>query len=230
MSKSIVIVGAGGTIGLSVAREFGRQGFNVGLIARKQNSLDKLVGDLAEGGVRSVKTAIADVTQPQELNAALDSLRATFGAIDVLEYSPAIGFPNYKATLDVSAENALYSFNVLVAGAITAVQNVLPEMSARKSGALLFTSGAAALAPIPFLANVGVATAGLRNYLANLSTALSPKGIYVGCIFVGGVMKRGTEVDPDRIAAKFFDMYTKRDRSEETVKGPPPPKGPPPKP
>ncbi|CAH2905019.1 MAG: unnamed protein product [uncultured Paraburkholderia sp.] len=74
---------------------------------------------------------------------------------------------------------------------------------------------------------MGIATAGLRNYLSNLNAAVAAKGIYVGTIYVGGVMKRGTEVDPDKIAAKFFEMYTKRDRSEEIVLGPPPPKGPP---
>jgi short-subunit dehydrogenase len=221
-------VGAGPTIGLSVAREFGRNGFNVGLIARNQDNLKKLVTELEGSGIKNVKTQVANVTASQELTAALNALRSEFGAIDVLEYSPALGFTNYKPTLDVSAENAQYSFNVLVAGAITAVQNVLPEFTARNDGGLLFTAGASALAPVPFLANVGIATAGLRNYLGNLSTTLKPKGIYVGCIYVGGVMKRGTEVDPDKIAAKHFEMYTKRDKHEEVITGPPPPKGPPP--
>jgi len=227
MAKTLIIVGAGPTIGLSVAREFGRQGFNVGLIARKEDNLSKLAAELVEAGVPAVKTRVADVLNAQQLNAALNGLRSEFGSIDVLEYSPAIGFPNYKATLDVTAENAQYSFNVLVAGAITAVQNVLPEMKARKDGALLFTAGASAMTPIPFLANVGIATAGLRNYLSNLSKALAPEGIYVGSIFVGGVMKRGTEVDPDKIAGRFFELYTRRDKNEEVISGPPP-KGPPP--
>jgi NADP-dependent 3-hydroxy acid dehydrogenase YdfG len=230
MAKTIVIVGAGATSGFSIAREFGSQGFNVGLIARKQENLDKLVIDLASVGVKSVRTRLADVTKASELNDALDGLRAEFGSIDVLEYSPALGFQNYRATADVTAENARYSFDVLVGGAITAVHNVLPDMFARKEGALLFTSGASALNPIPFLANVGIATAGLRNYLSNLNGAVAAKGIYVGTIYVGGVMKRGTEVDPDKIAAKFLEMYTKRDKSEEIVLGPPPPKGTPPKP
>ena len=224
MSKTIVIVGAGETIGLSLAREFGGKGFNVGLIARSDDHLAGLVKTLGTTGVKSVKTRVADVTHADALNRALDELRMEFGSIDVLEYSPALGFQNYKPVHDVTTEVARYAFDVLVGGAVTAVRNVLPHMQARKDGALLFTSGAAALSPIPFLANVGIATAGLRNYLSNLRAALAPEGIYVGCVFVGGVMKRGTAVDPDKIAAKFFEMYTKRESGEEVVLGPPPPR------
>jgi short-subunit dehydrogenase len=223
MAKTIVIVGAGKLIGLSVAREFGRKGFNVGLIARNEQNLTELVEELEIGDGAMVRARTADVADTQALNSALDWMRSEFGAIDVLEYSPAIGFPNYKPVLDVDTQGARYAFDLLVGGAVTAVTNVLPEMLARKDGALLFTSGGAALNPIPFLANVGLATAGLRNYLTNLHNALAPQGVYVGAIYVGGVMKRGTEVDPDKIAAKFFGMYSRRDKAEDVVIGPPPP-------
>ncbi|MDR3512733.1 MAG: SDR family NAD(P)-dependent oxidoreductase [Caulobacteraceae bacterium] len=231
MTKTIVVVGAGKTIGLSVAREFGRHGFNVGLIARSADNLRDLREALATDVVGArVETCLADVTKANELNIALDWMREQFGSIDVLEYSPAIGFQNYKPALDIDTEGARYAFDLLVGGAVTAVRNVLPEMLERKDGALLFTSGGAALNPIPFLANVGLVSAGLRNYLTNLHNALAPQGVYVGAIYVGGVMKRGSEVDPDKIAAKFFEMYSKRDKAEDVVIGPPPPGGPPPKP
>lgn len=228
MTKTIVIVGAGETIGLSIARQFGAQGYKVGLIARRAEQLQALADELTKAGVGVVEARTADVTRPEELNAALDALRGELGPIDVLEYSPAIGFPNYKPVLQVDTEGARYAFDLLVGGAITAINNVLPDMLARKDGALLFTSGGAAINPIPFLANVGLVTAGLRNYLTNLHNALKPQGVYVGAIYVGGVMKRGTAVDPDKIAETFYQMAQKRDRSEEIVIGPPPPGAPPP--
>lgn len=228
MAKSIVIVGAGGTMGFSIARQFGKQGFTVGLIARKQSNLDKLVAGLAAEGVKSVKTKTADVTNHEELKAAVAELRSAFGSIDVLEYSPALGPQNYKPALDVTPENALQAVQLLVVGAINAIRSVVPEMTARKDGALLFIVGGSALRSIPPLANIGIATAGLRNYLTNLTGALAPQGVYVGAIYVSGMIKRGTEVDPDKIAEKLYDMYTHRERNEEIVLGPPPPGAPPP--
>lgn len=229
MAKTIVIVGAGETIGFSVAREFGRRGFNVGLIARSPQNLQALADKLAAEGVNAVKVRAADVTRPAELQAALQEIKDEWGAIDVLEYSPAMGFKNYKPVMDVDGEVARAAFDLLVGGAIDAVKAVLPGMLERKGGALLFVSGVSAVNPIPFLANVGVASAGLRNYLGNLHGALSPQGVYVGAIYVGGVMKRGSPVDPDKIAATLFDMCERQDRAEEIVLGPPPPSGPPPK-
>lgn len=228
MAKSIVIVGAGGTMGFSIAREFGTKGFDVGLIARQKENLDKLASELAGAGVKTIKTRTADATKDTELQRALDGLRAELGSIDVLEYSPAIGPQNYRPALEVTPQRARYAFDLLVGGAVNAITHLLPQITASK-GAFLFISGGAALAPIPPLASVGIASAGLRNYLTNLSNALTPQGVYVGAIYVNGRIQRGTQVDPDKIAAQLFDMYSKRDRHEETVTGPPPPKGPPPK-
>ena len=41
---SIVIVGAGPNLGLAIGRRFGREGLAVGLVARNQDKLDRLVG------------------------------------------------------------------------------------------------------------------------------------------------------------------------------------------
>lgn len=229
MAKTLVIVGAGGTMGFSIARQFGKNGYNVGLIARNQEKLNQLVADLSKDGVTNVSTRTADVLQQEQLTSALASLRDKFGSIDVLEYSPALGPQNYRPALDVTPELAQQAFDLLVVGAIRAITAVLPEMRERKSGSLLFIAGGSAMKPIPPLANVGVATSGLRNYLTNLHGALKQDGVYVGAIYVGGIIKRGTEVDPDNIAAKLYEMHQTQDKHEDLVLGPPPPGAPGPK-
>ncbi|MFQ6590995.1 MULTISPECIES: SDR family NAD(P)-dependent oxidoreductase [Pseudomonas] len=226
MAKTIVIVGAGGTMGLSIARQFGKNGYNVGLIARNQEKLSQLAADLAKDGVTNVSIRTADVLQQGQLTSALASLRYEFGSIDVLEYSPALGPQNYRSALDVTPELAQQASDLLVVGAIRAITSVLPAMRERKSGSLLFIAGGSAMKPIPPLANVGIATSGLRNYLTNLHGALKQDGVYVGAIYVGGIIKRGTEVDPDNIAAKLYEMHQTQDKHEDLVLGPPPPGAP----
>lgn len=236
MAKTIAILGAGGTMGLAIATKFGKEGFNVGLVARKQENLDTLKAQLAEAGVIAVATATADVTDQAQSKAALDAIKAEFGSLDVVEYSPAYGPMNYRGALDVTYENTLPAFELVVGGAIKTANNVVPDFIENGDGALLFIAGGSALAPIPPLANVGVAHSGLRNFVTNLHGALKPKGVYVGAIYVAGMIKRGTEVDPDNIAAKLFDMYQSRDKVEDAVRpsmppgGPGAPGGPPPAP
>jgi short-subunit dehydrogenase len=131
-------------------------------------------------------------------------------------------------------ENTVSAFNLIVGGAIKAVNNVVEDMVSKGDGGLLFVAGGSAMKPIPPLANIGVATSGLRNYLTNLHGALAPKGVYVGAIYVSGLIRRGTEVDPDEIADKLYNMFTARDKAEDSVVGamppPPPGAGAPPKP
>jgi short-subunit dehydrogenase len=235
VAKTIAILGAGGTMGLAVATRFGKEGYNVGLVARRQENLDTLKSQLAEAGITSVKTATGDVTDAVQLKAALTAIKAEFGSIDVVEYSPALGPQNYRGAMDVTYENARAPFDLIVGGAIMAVNEVVGEMVEKGDGGLLFVAGGSAIKPIPPLANIGIATSGLRNYLSNLHGALASKGVYVGVIFVSGLIRRGTEVDPDEIADKLFAMFTARDKSEDVVTGPMPPPpggagGPPPAP
>jgi short-subunit dehydrogenase len=229
MAKTIAILGAGGTMGLAIATKFGKEGFNVGLVARNQENLDKLKAQLAEAGVTSVVTATADITDQAQSKAALDVIKRAFGSLDVVEYSPAYGPQNYRGALDVTYDNVKPAFELVVGGAIKTANLVVPDMIAAGGGALLFIAGGSALMAIPPLSNVGIAHSGLRNYVTNLHGALAPKGVYVGAIYVAGMIKRGTEVDPDEIAAKLFGRYQSRDKVEDVVKPSKPP-GPPPAP
>ena len=51
MSKTIAVFGAGPGMGRSVARRFGREGFQVALVARNQTRLDAYTGELAADGI-----------------------------------------------------------------------------------------------------------------------------------------------------------------------------------
>lgn len=231
MAKTIAILGAGGTMGLAIATRFGKEGYNVGLVARRQDNLDALKSQLAEAGVTSVETVTGDVTDAAQLRAAVAAIKAKFGSIDVVEYSPALGPQNYRGALDTTYENARAPFDLIVGGAINAVNEVVADMVEKGDGGLLFVAGGSAIKPIPPLANIGIATSGLRNYLSNLHGALAQKGVYVGAIFVSGLIRRGTEVDPDEIADKLYGMFIARDKGEDVVAGPmPPPPGGAPKP
>lgn len=84
------------------------------------------------------------------------------------------------------------------------------------SGALLFTTGGSSVNPTPGMGNVGIAISGLRNYIFNLNSELKNKGIYVGHVSIGIWMQPNSGVQ-DKIANIWYDMYTKKDRTEEYV-------------
>jgi len=173
--KTLVIVGAGKGLGLSIAKRFGKEAFQIALVARNSQKLQSMVDELNENGIEA-SYFVADIykNKKEQIEKALADIKVKYGKIDVLEFSPLAG--NYPPTsvLELTAENAKDYFVGLVVSVINIVNNVIPDMIERGEGALLFTTGLSAVYPISFMSNAGIAMAGLRNYLANLHTEISP--------------------------------------------------------
>jgi short-subunit dehydrogenase len=213
--KNIVIVGAGPGLGMSIAKKFGKNGFRVALIARNEEKLNQLVIELEQLGIEAASFQ-ADILNKAQISLAFATIKEKYGFIDVVEYSPTPSIDTVTSALDVTEENALYQFQFNVLGAISSIREVLPDMLDKQSGALLFTTGGAAINPVPMMGNVGIAVSGLRNYIFNLNSELKDKGIYAGHISIGIWMQPNSGVQ-DKIADIWYDMYTKRDRVEEFI-------------
>lgn len=230
--STIAIFGAGPALGLAVARRFGREGFRTALVARDRDRLATLVATLAADGIEAAAFP-ADLTDRAATLAATKAIEARFGAIDVLEYSPA-GDGNVRATpsqLDPGTMAGLLDKFVLTP--IALVGQLLPGMLARGGGGLLFALGAAARYPTPRFASGGVAQSALRSYVHTLHAELAPDGVYVGALLIGALIEGSvahhnaaawnTEgrplavVSPDDLASLYWDMYAQRNRVEEEV-------------
>ncbi|MFG1947668.1 SDR family NAD(P)-dependent oxidoreductase [Nonomuraea sp. NPDC048826] len=216
MAKTLVVVGAGPGLGMGVARAFGRHGFQVGLIARTKDTLDGLVGDLARLGITAAAFP-ADIRDRDALTDALTRVEETLGPVDVLEYSPSPTGPiTHAAQTTVTSAAAQFELHVL--GAVAAVGQVLPQMRARGMGTLLLTTGVSARIAAPFLANVGLAMAGLRNWAHTLHAELRPQGIHAATVTIASGVIPGDEVaDPDAIGARYYNLYQQPDRVEEVI-------------
>jgi short-subunit dehydrogenase len=230
MPKVIAIFGAGPGLGASVARRFAREGFRVALVARRKDRLDALVEQLAAEGIEAAGCA-ADLAAPDEIPAVIDAIRERFGRIDVIEYGPV---PSGGFTPAAQLDQATLSKGIplLVLTPLAVVQAVLPEWTERGDGAFLMTTGASAVHPMPYASGVGPLMAAARNWLYSLNGELAASGIYAGTLSIAAFIA-GSEaaeaataaadpqgpalplVDPDDLAALYWDMYTKRDRVEE---------------
>jgi NAD(P)-dependent dehydrogenase (short-subunit alcohol dehydrogenase family) len=210
---TLAIVGAGPGMGLAIARTFGKNGFNVALLAREQAKLDKLVAELANEGIMAAGFP-ADVADRPSLIAALAAVKERFGPVDVLEFSPANRSLPVAGPVDVTVENLQPQIDFYIYGALTAVQQVLPEMLARGSGTLLFTTGASSVYPNPMMGNIGIATAGLRNWVHALHGALAERGVQVGHVAINAWIGQQPDAEPENIAPLYWALHTQRDQVE----------------
>jgi short-subunit dehydrogenase len=228
---TIAIYGAGPALGMAVARRFGREGFRVALVARSRERLDSMTRELAADGVEAAGFQ-ADIADQAAALRAVDQIEDRFGPIDVLEHSPTPGrLFTSPLQIDVAAIAPLLDLYLLTP--IALVGRVLPGMRARGHGGLLFAMGAAARYPIPRLAAGSITLSALRSYIHTLNSELSEIGVYTGALLIGVTIKNsqthrgGTApaigerplavVPAEDLAEHLWDMYTKRDRVEDTV-------------
>ena len=213
----IAIVGAGLGLGLAIAKTFGAQGFNVALVSPSPRKLEPLVARLAKEGIDAAAFS-ANLFDRASIVSGLAAVTQHFGRIDVLEFSPASPLLPTASATELTHDNVQIHIDFYVHGAVAGVNQVLPDMLARHSGTIILTTGASSVCPHlgrPKLANVALATSGLRTWAYQLHAALAARGVQVGHVAIGGRMWRQPGATPDAVAPLYWELYTQRDLVEK---------------
>jgi NAD(P)-dependent dehydrogenase (short-subunit alcohol dehydrogenase family) len=195
----IVVVGAGPGMGASVARRFGREGFDAALIGLPAAELQTLGEQLQGEGITTGWTPV-DVTDQDGIREAVTRFGAHADRIDVLHYNPSAF--RQKDPLALGVDELLEDVALGVGGLLTAVQAARPFMS--KGARVTATGSMAADQPWHEAASLGVQKAGLRNLVRSLDRTLEPHGIRAVSVTVNGTLGRGTPFDPDLVADAIF--------------------------
>ncbi|MCT9082716.1 SDR family NAD(P)-dependent oxidoreductase [Streptomyces fulvoviolaceus] len=207
---SIAVIGAGPGLGAAVARRFGREGFAVALVARRQERLDSLAAELADEGV-TARGFAADVRDPGALAAALGAAGTALGPIEVLQYSPVPQRDFMLPVLETTHTDLTGPIEFSVYGPVAAVQQVLPGMRALGRGTVLFVNGGTAVVPHPERAGTSIAFAAESAYGRLLHDTLATDGIHVAQLVVPGAIIPGhPRKDPAVLADTLWKIH--RDR------------------
>lgn len=203
-ARHLLVVGAGPGISQAAARVLGADGYAAGLVARRKGPLAEVGAALRAEGVRTEWTT-ADAGDPGALTAAVESLTAALGPVDVLLYNVSVG--RSAAVPDLAPEDLLGDLAAGAVGLQTAVRAVLPGMRSRGSGTVLVTGGGSADRPIPSMAGLGVQKAALRALAEVQARTLAPEGIHVATVTVRGLVGDGDrQISPERVAALYADL------------------------
>jgi NAD(P)-dependent dehydrogenase (short-subunit alcohol dehydrogenase family) len=191
-SPTLLVLGAGPGLGMSVARRFGAEGYGVGLVSRGAERHPGYLDELRSAGVRAVAVA-ADVRRPGELRRALDEVESRLGPVDVVYHGPGADDPASAPVgiLETGPDDVRDAVAQVVAPAVELAELVLPGMRVRGSGAIVYVTGLSAVVPLPFLGPFAPASAALRTYALTLAEAAAPAGAHVGSLVIGGLVERG---------------------------------------
>jgi short-subunit dehydrogenase len=209
-----VVIGAGPGIGRSLARCLARTGHPVALVARNQQHLDVLAGELRDGGAQVISRQ-GDASDAGKLADVVTALRDE-GPIGVLAYN-AVYAQGALSTTDLPELRASLEVNVL--SAVAATQAALPDLETL-GGSVLLTGGGLALHPNGDYGVLSMGKAALRTAGLALAQDLAPRGVRVRTLTIAGFVAPGSAFDPDRIAARLVDL-AERDEVEEVYRGEP---------
>jgi len=209
----LLIVGAGSRLGEAVARRFGRDGYDVGLIARNETRLEELAGRLKDAGVTAGWAGV-DIADAAALTAAIGLLVDHAGGVDVMLHNASVW--RAASPLETTADELLADLAVGAASLLTAAQVVVPAMRAAGGGTILATGSGAADAATPDVASLGAQKAAQRALVLALSAGLRSDGIHCATVIVRGLIREGTRLAPERIADLYAELAAETAGPRET--------------
>jgi NADP-dependent 3-hydroxy acid dehydrogenase YdfG len=208
----LLVIGAGPGISRATARRFGREGYDVALVARDADRLGALGEELLGEGL-TVGWAPADAGDPAAVARVVDLFTRHAGPVDVLLFN-AVGRRRAGAA-ELTPEELAADLAAGVVGLQAAVRAVLPGMRERGAGTVLVTGGGAADSPSPGVASLGVQKAALRALVAVLADALAPEGVHVATATVRDRVSDDGPLVPDAIAGLYAELVAETARPRE---------------
>ena len=234
MSKSIAVFGAGPGLGQAVARRYAREGYDVVIVARRREPLERLAEDLSSGA-GTVHVLSADLSDTACVPAVAERVRTRVGHLDALYYAPTPD-GDFVPAAGLTAKRARDYLPLTFYTLLDLMAQFLPAMLERGDGAVLTAQGASTLRGLPNMSGPGPAQAAQRNYLQSLHAEVAGQGIYVGMLYIGALIENsafhswtttpdggarnwGPTVHPSHLADMLWNMHATKSPTEASYPG-----------
>jgi len=214
--KRVVVTGGASGIGLATARRFVDESCRVVILDRNQEALDKAQSEQPEfaGGI------CADVSSPDEVEAAFKEIDQIMGGIDILISNAGISVRKPFTEIDYDQWSKIMRVNL--DGMFLCAKAAIERMKTQQSGVILFTASTSGLAANPNYADYSASKAAIINLARTIAWECAP-WLRINSVCPGYVMTpmqkseytaemidevnaqipMGRHGDPDELAAVF---------------------------
>jgi short-subunit dehydrogenase len=190
---SALITGASAGLGREFARQLAGRARSLVLVARREQKLNELRDELMlQNPNLSVHTHRTDLANPSELEELITWLEREKIDVDLLINNAGLGDLGPFATSDLIRNEEIMLVNMVALTSLT--RRLLPEMIARKRGAILNVSSSAGFLPIPGFAIYGATKAYVTSFSEALRAELRGTGVSVCALCPGPVQTEFQEV------------------------------------
>src|SRR4051794_26752936 len=187
----VVVSGGAGGIGRAIAWLFARLGAHVVVAGRDQGKLDTLVADLAGRNLKA-SAHVADIREPDAVNALFDTVWAAHRRLDILINSAGGQFPQPAIDFSVKGWNAVVNTNLN--GTWYMMQAAAQRWRDRKHPGSIVNIVVVTTHGLYGIAHSIAARSGVIGLSRAVAVEWAPLNIRVNCVAPGAIETEGWNV------------------------------------
>lgn len=176
--QRILLTGASRGIGRAIALDLAAAGAELLLVARSAEGLEALAAELATRGGRA-RWEAADLAQPADRARVIAAARAWGGLTAVVNNA---GIEHTLAFVDQTPEEIDQQVAVNLLAPLQLTHALLPELVARRDGAVVMVSSMSGKSATPYNAVYSATKHALQGFCASLAIELEGTGVRVASV------------------------------------------------
>jgi 2-hydroxycyclohexanecarboxyl-CoA dehydrogenase len=219
VQKVALVTGAAAGIGAACSRRLAEDGIAIGVLDLEATRCADTVAAIESAGGKAIALG-ADISNREQVKAALAKLREAFGPVTVVVNNAGItGFVAFEELTDQQWDQ-MYAINVR--GTFIVTQEALPDMKAAQWGRVVNISSSSAQTGSVGMAHYSSSKGAVISLTRTLAQELGPMGITVNNIPPGSVMNTIMSEDlrgrrPEQMDALFASLPVRRQGEPEDI-------------
>jgi len=199
--STALVTGASSGIGREIARELGRRGYGLTLVARRREKLEELAAELSSASAARIEIVECDLADADARDRLEEDVVKCGLTVEVLVNSAGMG--TYVPFADSERERELQQVRLNVEAPVDLMARYLPGMVSRGRGAIVNISSSSGLQPTPNNATYAASKSFLLFHSEAVHAEVKRSGVTVTAVLPGPVRTEFQEANGAAFAEKL---------------------------
>lgn len=193
--KIVLVTGGGSGIGYTIAKQYLELGAIVYIASRNMEKLQKALSELSKVG--DVRSAIADIREPEQIEALANKIKAETNRLDILINNAGGQFPSAAENISYNGFRAVINNNLI--GTFYVTQIMAKTFFIPQKEGNIVNIIANIFRGFPGMVHTGAARAGVDNLTKTLAIEWVRYNIRINAVAPGIINSSGMETYPPAI-------------------------------